>query len=188
MKQQISRNIAFVLVGVAFSSLAFGQSNSATAAVSADVLIPITIEKTRDMVFGNIVPGNGIVTLSTSGDRTKTGAGVGFSNSGTPPQSAEFVVKGSAGKGGYNKFSIAYSGTSSSLSGPGGSTMPIEFFTAVKGAEATGLIPSAAFDADDGGVATAASVTIQAGAKLTVKDNQTPGSYTGSLVLVVAYN
>lgn len=168
---------ALVMVGSSWAA------DNATASATAAVLTPIAIAKNVDMVFGNIVPGNGDVTLSTSAARTKTGT-TGFSTSGTAPAAAQFTVTGTDA----NTFAISYTGSTSVLTnttGAGAETMAIDWITEVA-ATASNKTDSTTDAAT--GTLSSGSATIWAGAKLTAGATQVAGAYTGSLVVTVAYN
>ncbi|MBH2010017.1 MAG: DUF4402 domain-containing protein [Xanthomonadaceae bacterium] len=164
---------ALVMAGGAWAA------DSATATATAVVVTPIAIVKSADMVFGNIVPGNGVVTLSTLAARTKTGT-TALSTSGAASAAAQFTVTGT----GANTFAISYTGSSATLVN-GAETMAIDWITEVAAA-ATGKTDEAT-DATAGTLSSGSAV-IWAGAKLTVGATQAIGSYTGDLVVTVAYN
>lgn len=67
--------LAFSIVLFAFAAGAFAQSSSATATATAVIVSPITITRTADMSFGNIVADadGGTVVLVPAGTRTLTG-------------------------------------------------------------------------------------------------------------------
>lgn len=174
--------ISLVLAGL-MAALVSGQAMAAdaTATVTAKVITPIAVTKTTDMVLGNLVVGNGVVTLNTSGARTQAGS-TPLSTSGSSPAAAEFTVTGE----GANTFAIAYTGSSTSLSDGGTNTMAIDFITEAVAATATGKT-DASTDATTGTLTTG-SAKIFAGAAVTVGASQAAGTYTGSLVVTVAYN
>jgi len=168
---------ALVMAGGAMAA------DNATATVTAVVLTPISVAKDTDMVFGNVVAGNGIVTLSTVGGRTKSGSTV-FSTSGATPAAAAFTVSGSDA----NTFSIAYTGSDSVLTnttGTGNETMAIGWITEAVATTATG---STTVAQDATGTLASGSARIFSGAALTVGATQVAGSYAGVLKVTVAYN
>lgn len=62
--------LSFLLAGLATLRLAQAADNASATAV---VLQPIAVTKSADLVFGNVVAGNGVVTLATDGTRSKSG-------------------------------------------------------------------------------------------------------------------
>ncbi len=169
---------ALVMAGSAMAV----DSTTATADVSATVLIPLKIVKVTDLAFGNVVGGNGVVTVSTLGARTKAG-GAAFVGSSTPT-AASFTVTGE----GTSTFGISYTGSSTVLTnttGVGGETMAIGWITEAVATTATGATTVAQ---DSTGTLASGSAKIFSGAALTVDNFQVAGAYTGSLVVTVAYN
>ena len=162
------------------SGAAMAQAtNSASATATAVVVAPITVSKTADMVIGNLVAGNGTVTVSTTGVRTKTG-GIPFSTSGDTPVAAQFTVTGTAN----NSFSLDYTGSSNSLSS-GPNNLPVDWITEVASAASGKTVATS--DATTGALI-AGVATIWAGAALSVGASQPAGTYTGTLAITVAYN
>jgi len=157
-------------------------ADNASASATAEVLVPIAVVKATDLVFGNVVPGNGDITLSTSGARTRSG-GTAFSTSGAAPTAAKFDITGS----GNNTFSILYTGSDTVLTGPAAATMAIDWITeAVTTATPTNKTDETT-DASTGTLASGAAF-IYVGAKLTVGGAQAAGTYTGNVVVTVGYN
>ena len=178
--KQLSK-LALALGAMVMAGGAMAADN-ATATVSAQVITPISISKDADMNLGNLVAGNGDVTLSPNG--TRAASGTTLSTSGAGLTAAEFTVTGE----GANTFSIAYTGSSSTLAttaeGTGTKTMPFAYITEVGDATAktaTDLNPTE-------GTLVEGTLKIFAGAKVTVAADQVPGAYTGSLKITVAYN
>ena len=179
MKQQLSK-LALALGAVVMTGNVMAADN-ATATVSATVLEPIAISVSKDMVLGNLVAGNGDVTLSTSGQRTKSGSTALVTSTGV--QAAEFAVTGASGA----TYSISYTDSSAELSTGGvtPSVMPIAFITEV----GTTAGNKTATDSNAAsGTLTDGSQKIFAGAKVTVGASQPAGAYSGSLKVTVAYN
>lgn len=165
------------------SVCAHASAADATATATAEVLAPISITVGANLAFGNVVAGNGDVTVSTSGARTKTGAAA-FSTSGASPAAAQFNVSGA----GSNTFSIDYTGSTTMLTSSGGATMAIDWVTeAVTGTGTATGKTDASSDATVGTLSSG-SARIYAGGKLTVGASQPAGNYTGSLKVTVAYN
>ena len=80
-----------LLLGAAVTR-AVQAADNATATATAVVLQPIAVTKSADLVFGNVVAGNGDVTVATDGARTKTGTTV--LPSGVSAAAARFDVTG----------------------------------------------------------------------------------------------
>ena len=152
--------------------------DNATATVTATVIAPIAVEVMAHMVLGNLVAGNGTVTMAPNAGRTKTGS-TPLSTSGAAPAGAVFRVTGE----GASAYSISYTESSTDLTS-GENTMPVAFITelgSATGKTATNSNPSQ-------GVLSSGSQTISAGAAVTVGDTQAAGTYVGSLKVTVAYN
>jgi len=84
----------------ALATGAFAASVQATANATATVLSPVTVTKTSDMAFGNVVrPTTGVstITLNTTNTVSETGAGDGSVAPGLATSSARFDVAAPAG-------------------------------------------------------------------------------------------
>lgn len=159
---------------------AMAQSNqTASSAASAIVIAPLTIAKTGDLNFGNVVAGAalGTVVLLPAGTRSATG-GTTFS-AGFPGtlSAAKFDLTGE----GVYTYAITLPGTvtlSDTVSTP--NTMTATGFTVAAGTtgSVSGLIGTLA-----GGLG-----KLNVGATLNVGAAQVPGTYTGSFDVTVAYN
>lgn len=159
---------------------AMAQSNqTASSAASAIVIAPLTIAKTGDLNFGNVVAGAalGTVVLLPAGTRSATG-GTTFS-AGFPGtlSAAKFDLTGE----GVYTYAITLPGTvtlSDTVSTP--NTMTATGFTVAAGTTGSvdGLIGTLA-----GGLG-----NLDVGATLNVGAAQVPGTYTGSFDVTVAYN
>lgn len=169
-------------IGATIPSASIAANND-TATVTATILTAIAVAKATDMNFGYILPNTtGTVTLATDGARTASGPTL---VAGITPTAAKFNVTGD----GTATFSIAYTGSSTTLSDGATHTMAIDFITeAVSGAAgaATGKTATGT-DATSGTLASGAAV-IYAGGQLSVDAAQVAGIYTGSLIVTVAYN
>jgi spore coat protein U-like protein len=190
MKNSIQRRtrLSSSLLGGALLSLAglagvpaAHADDNATASATAVVLQPIAVAKFADLNFGNVVAGNGIVTVSTSGVRTKDG-GTALPL-GVTPAAARFDVTGSAN----NTFAIDYTGSDTELSDGGTNTMAVDWITeAVGTTTATGKTDESTDAAT--GTLNSGVAYIFVGGKLTVGAPQAAGTYTGSVKVTVAYN
>ena len=163
------------IVGASF--LAGGNANaqqaSATASANANaaVIADITLTKTADMNFGDVIAGatlgTVVLTAAASPSRSVTG-GTELGNSGVV-SSATFTVGGE----GSSTYSITLPSTDVTITS-GVNTMTVNTFTSS---------PSGT------GALTAGSQTLYVGATLNVAASQASGSdYTGSFNVTVAYN
>ncbi|AHI30246.1 hypothetical protein AU14_17300 [Marinobacter similis] len=151
--------------------------DSATA--SANVIAPIQITKTADLVFGDFAPGvGGTVTVSTSGARTATGPIL--SASGASSSAAQFDVVGEANA----TYSISYSGDTAltNTTGGGGETMLLTRHSDLTGAGAI------AGEVTSGTLGITGTQSIYLGGTLAVSGTQVPGSYQGTVTVTVEYN
>ncbi|MEO6280633.1 DUF4402 domain-containing protein [Roseateles sp.] len=174
--------IASLTLLAALGGLRIAQAaDNATASATAVVLQPIAVSKAADLVFGNVVAGNGDVTVATDNARTKSGTTV-LPTGGSAAAAARFDVTGT----GANTFSIDYTGSDSVLTS-GSDTMAIDWITeAVATTSPTGKT-DASTDAATGTLASGAAY-IYVGAKLTVGSSQAAGTYSGNVKVTVAYN
>lgn len=140
---------------------------SATAQGSADVVVPIAIEKGADLQFGEFsAVGAGTVSIATDGARSKTGGVVLLQ--GSTGQNASFNVTGHAGA----TYAITLP-ASVEVAGGGGGTMTMDNFVS---------------DPSGTGTLTAGAQTINVGATLTVAGAQTVGAYAANFSVGVEYN
>lgn len=186
MNRKINKLAAlFCLTSMALATGSALAADNATASATAVVIAPISVSKSTDMVFGNVLAGNGVITLSTSGGRTKTGS-IALSTSGTTASAARFDVSGS----GNNTFSIDYTGSDSVLTSTtdSGDTMAVDWI--VESVAGTGAATGKTDETTDAssGTLSSGNARIYAGGKLTVGASQDTGTYTGSLKVTIAYN
>jgi hypothetical protein len=152
---------AAIALGLA-AAPAFAADN-ATATASANIVTPISVSKTQDLVFGNVLAGTGgSVTVGTTDNRSFSG-GVTLL-SGTAPRSASFSI--AADTIGGATYQMSYSKVD--LSGPG-AAMAISNITP----SLTGVLSG--------------NQTIAVGATITVASGQTPGAYSGSITATATY-
>lgn len=171
---------ALLLLGAA-GMRAVQAADNASATATAVVLQPIAVAKNNDLVFGNVVAGNGDVTVATDGARTKTGATA--LPTGVTPAAARFDVTGT----GNNTFSISYAGSDTVLTDASANTMAVDWIVEVVGT----TTPTGKTDATtdpSAGTLNSGAAYIFVGGKLTVGGTQAAGTYTGSVVVTVAYN
>lgn len=163
------------IVTAAFSSAPVYASNAATATATANVVLPISITKNKDLVFGQFVAGaSGDVTVDTAGARTANGATL---VGGVTPQAAKFTITGANNAG----YSIDYSSSDPSITN-GTDTMALTLYSDNNaGGIATGT-PLATDTLDGTG-----TQTLYVGGKLTVAGTESPGAYTGNINITVTY-
>ncbi|RZJ10619.1 MAG: DUF4402 domain-containing protein [Rubrivivax sp.] len=156
-------------------------ADNASASATAVVLQPIAVSKNADLVFGNVVIGNGDVTVATDGTRTRSGTTA--LPTGVTPVAARFDVTGS----GNNTFAVSYVGSDTVLTDLSANTMAVDWIVEVVGT----ATPTGKTDATTDpttGTLNAGAAFIFVGGKLTVGVAQPAGTYTGSVVVTVAYN
>lgn len=171
---------ALALLGAASMRAAQALDN-ATASATAVVLQPIAVTKSADLVFGNVVAGNGDVTVATDGTRTKTGTTV--LPTGVSPAAARFDVTGT----GSNTFSIDYTGSDTVLTDASSNTMAVDWITEAVGTTTPTGKTDPTSDATTGTLNSGAAY-IYVGGKLTVGGAQVAGTYSGVVKVTVAYN
>jgi Domain of unknown function (DUF4402) len=143
------------------------SSDTDTASASVTIVSAISITKTVDMNFGDVVEGAGTVILATDNGRTATG-NTTLGNS-TAAAAASFSVTGDSGA----TYAITLPGSAITLTGTG-TDMTVDTFVSDH--------------PGDTGTLTGGTDTILVGATLNVGATQTTGAYTGSFDLTVAYN
>ena len=171
-------NIRHVLLAagsaIALSALATGAlasgSVQATANATATILSPITLNKTQDMAFGQVVrptSGTNTFTLSPTGTVSMTGAGNGSVVGGTATQ-AKFVVTAPNGATFSTTQALAFTQT-------GLLNIQANSPTATSGV--LGTIP-----------VTGGTQELNFGGQFDVSSSTTPQAYTGTLTVTVNYN
>jgi hypothetical protein len=160
--------LAFSVVLFAFTAGAFAQSATATATASAVIVSPISITRTADMSFGNIIADTdgGTVVLVPAGTRTLNGL-----NSPSLPgtvTAASFTVAGLA----TATYAITLPATHDISNGA--QTMTVNTFTS--NPSGTGVLDAAG------------SQTLNVGATLNVNANQAAGTYTNAAGFAVTVN
>lgn len=155
--------------------------DNASASATAVVLQPIAVSKNADLVFGNVVAGNGNVTVATDGTRSKSGTTA--LPTGVSPAAARFDVTGT----GSNTFSISYAGSDTVLTDASANTMNVDWIVEVVGTTTPTGKTDETTDPTTGTLNSGAAY-IYVGGKLTVGGAQPAGTYTGSVVVTVAYN
>ncbi len=139
---------------------------SESVQASANVLTPLTVTAGEDLRFGDVFPGLNLEVLPT--DASRRGG---------------FSVAGAAGQ----QVSLAFA-LPSTLSGPGGATLPI-VFSATSARWENGA-SSESFDPDGGtnaNLSGAGSVGVFIGGEVQPAVSQVEGAYSGTITLTVAY-
>jgi hypothetical protein len=160
--------LAFSIVLFAFAAGAFAQSSSATATATAVIVSPITITRTADMSFGNIVADSdgGTVVLVPAGTRTLTGL--------TSPSIPGTVTAASFNIAGLANATYAITLPATHDISNGAQTMTVNAFSS--NPSGTGTLD-----------ATGAQ-TLNVGATLNVNANQASGTYTNAAGFTVTVN
>ena len=171
--------LGWLLAAGLVSGQAMAQS---TATASATILRPITITKTSDMNFGNVVPSSaaGTVVLSPTNSRTPDGGVTIMTTQTGTVAAASFTVEGEAAA----TYTLLLPAADVTLASPSSAVMQVTNFTSDVGTGAgEGLLSGTASTPG-----TAGTQLIHVGGKLKVGTNQVPGLYTGSVSVTVAYN
>ena len=157
---------------IAAGSANAGQASATTAAsANAAIIADITLSKTADMNFGDVIAGSAlgtvVLTAAASPSRSTTG-GTELGNSGSV-SSATFTVGGE----GSSTYSITLPSSDVTITSSS-NTMTVNTFTSS---------PSGT------GTLSGGSETLYVGATLNVGADQASGAnYTGSFDVTVAYN
>ena len=179
MKTTILKFFTLSAAIFAFSTISFGQGNTATASgvnAGANIITPIGITNDgTELQFGDLIATSTeyTVTIETDGQRSYEGDAAFFTTTGY--STANFTVTGEAGAA--FKITLPTDGTVS-LTGTG-AAMPLTAF-----ASSIGLSSSLSGTA---GSYSAGNKTFSVGATLTVGAYQTAGEYIGTFAVTVAY-
>jgi len=169
-----------VLLTASAPALLAQNSRTTPATASADIVNGISLNKTRDLNFGDIFPNAaGTVTVSPAGVRTATGGSVLIANPLNVPTSASFdTLRIGVGNPKY-WIRLPANGTIIISNGTGG-TMAVDNFVAnATCSNTTGIAPG------NSGGCPAAPNSFQVGATLTVGAAQAFGLYTGTFNVTV---
>lgn len=162
--------LVVALTAVTLASYASAAQNTASTSANATarIVTPISISKTTDLNFGDVVASGsvGTVVVSTAGARSSTG-GASLGN-GTSVSAAAFTVGGQANA----TYSITLPASATVTSGA--NSMTVDTFTSN---------PSGTGNLGAGG-----SQTLNVGGTLNVGASQATGSYTGTFSVTVTYN
>ena len=183
MKTTVLKFFTLSVAIFAFSTISFGQGNTATASgvnAGANIITPIGITNDgTELQFGDLIATSTEYTVTidaTSGQRAFTENAAFFTETGY--STANFTVTGEAGAA--FKITLPADGTVSLVSKTGtGADMPLTTF-----ASSIGL--SSSLDGTPGSYS-AGSKTFSVGATLAVNEDQAAGEYTGTFDVTVAY-
>ena len=168
--------LALAVVILGFTAVSFGQASavSGAATASATILNPISVAKSADLNFGNIVNiSGGTVELTTAGTRNHS-AGVSLPAFIGTVSVAKFSVTGEAG----TAYTVSLPGTVDLANGTNHMTVGTFTQSAVTGT--IGTLTGAA------GTTTVQDILV--GATLTVGAIQAPGVYTNNTTLKMTVN
>lgn len=167
---------AAIAAGLLAGGTAFAQSaantDSASANGSVTIIRPLTITKNSDLAFGRIVQprtGTGTVTLANTGNSVVAATGA-VALSGITTTRAQFTVDGEGGQVVTTSIPATVTLTS------GVATIPV---TLSPSFGSTVTLSNA--------LAAAGSSTLNVGGSFNLPSTQTPGAYTGSFTVTVAY-
>jgi hypothetical protein len=165
--KNIIKLFAFFMIG--YSTYIYAQA-TAGASLSVNIVTPISITKSDDMVFGNIASNGstGSILIGTDGTRTSTG-GVTLPTAGGSPKAASFVVSGA---GNYT-YSITLP------------SAPIMLNGITEGVTVSSFVSN---PGSTGKLTTAGTQTIFIGAMLNVPTSVASGSYSNAAGLSVTVN
>lgn len=154
------------------------QAANAVADTSAEVIVPIAIDKVADLSFGRFAAnpsGGGTVIISNSGARSFGGGVVAAGTAGTS-SAARFNVTGD----GASTYSISITNTVLTHTNTI-DTMALAVTSDLTGANVTtGTVTS--------GTLTAGAQSIYVGGTLTVASAKLAGEYSGTVTATVEYN
>jgi hypothetical protein len=167
-KLRIPATLALSLGLLAAASVNAQQSSDTdTASASVTIVSAISITKTVDMNFGDVVQGAGTVVLATNNGRTAT-SNTKLGNA-AGAAAASFTIDGDSG----GTYAITLPSSAITLTGTGTSMTADTFVSDHVGGT---------------GTLTGGTDTVLVGATLHVGATQTSGLYTGSFDVTVAYN
>ena len=173
MKRVLTLAFGVAALAVAAES-AYAQSASVTTTGTATVVSPLTLTKSTDLAFGNIVrPSSGSNTItidSASGNRTLLGGGNGALASSTSTR-ASYSVQGEGGQ----SFSITIPPSLSLTRSGGTETLPVTLSASTSGALS-------------GAVGDAGVASFGVGGSLQLDSTAVSGNYSGTFNVTIGYN
>ncbi len=171
MKKSYLVPLVIIGVGIIAAGSANAQQAEATTAASASaaIIADITLTKTADMNFGDVIAGAGTVVLTAAASPSRSVTGDTELGNSTSISSATFTVGGEES----STYSITLPSEDVTISS-GENDMTVNTFTS---------------DPSGTGVLTSGSQTLYVGATLNVAaDQASSANYTGSFDVTVAYN
>jgi hypothetical protein len=171
--KQIWKFFALAIVMIAFSASSFAQlSATANATASATIIAPITLTRTANLDFGNVVtsPVAGTVTLDPAGVRTAGGGAAVLAAQPGSVSVATFTVGGTVGW----TYAITLPASVTIDDAGAGVAMTVDTFTSTP--DATSIIPAGGTE------------TLSVGATLNVGVSQVAGLYTSATPFTVTVN
>lgn len=163
--------LLFILIG--FTSIAFAQTTG-NADANLNIIIPISITNDTELNFGNILASGsqGNVIVAFNGTRTRSGGATFISSSPGTVSAAQFTVNGQVNA----TYSITLPNNSAvKLTKPGGTNMTVRQFKHSLGSTTPKLN-------------SAGTQVFTVGATLRVNANQSPGFYSSTFNITVAYH
>lgn len=162
-----------IIIIFRFTTEAFAQT--ATAHASLRILIPISIENNTELNFGYILASNsaGTVKLTPAGLRTRTAGATFLPSLAGPVSVAQFTVTGEPNA----TFTVSVPPNNTvKISKPSGLDMKVQTFKhSLTSASSRKLSPTGL-------------KVFYVGATLSVNAKQSPGAYSGTFNVTVAYN
>ncbi len=162
--------LALAIAGLTIGSYALAQANSATATANANarIVTPISLTKTADLNFGDVVSSGVVGTVVVTPASARSATGGATLGNGAAVTAAAFTVGGQ----GSATYAITLPGSATVTSGP--NTMTVNTFTST---------PSPTGTLSAGG-----SQALNVGGTLNVGVSQATGTYTGTFSVTVTYN
>ena len=155
------------ILTIAFAMNAIGQSSSATATATAVIVSPISISRTADLSFGNIIADTDGGTVTIAPDATRTLTGLASPSVTGTITAASFTVTG------LDAATYAITLPATHTISSGGNDMTVDTFTSTP---------------DGTGTLTGGTSTVDVGATLNVNANQPAGTYTNAAGFTVTVN
>ena len=134
--------------------------------VSANVVSALSVEQSKELNFGTILPEAGVISIDFSGNRTSTGSNL-VDDSANPPSYGEMMVYGPVSQVVYVE------NIQNTVLNSGGNSMNVTNFQT----NPSGNITLTSLD----------GTPVKVGAQLTVATDQPDGDYTGTYTLTVTY-
>jgi len=166
------KKITFILFALITGTTFAQDSASETATVNAEIVMPISIENSRGLNFGRLIGTAGTATIATTATGERTGDSDVLAATGkgsTAPQSGLFAINAAD----EYTFSIKLDAPENLQIGTEGATLAITF---AHNLAATGNAGSGTTE-----------IPLYLGGTVTLVDQQSEGSYSGTVGVTVAY-